>query len=263
VAILALAFTPIFGDTYTPDGWHEVGTSGEPAFYAPTIVDNAGGVWQDLRFRLIIDGRVEIQGVVEFTRGYDESLLFTLPIGYRPDNHLRIPVISEYEFFSMTDDYFPGATLIVYPDGRVYLDDEPNGAGNMVGIQTTFTIDISESDFATIQGPAGDNGADGADGIHSSGAGWIKYTNGTMICWQNITASYSNTNVWTSGQLTWPQAFSSTPTATMSSTHAGWRYADLQSFDAISATNYNLRIHLHAVVTASGTVMVIAIGPWQ
>lgn len=64
----------------TQEGWHFVGTAGEPAFQNSFVVN--GNI--AMRFRKTPAGVVEIQGDVTSTAA-DDTIVFTLPVGYRPD----------------------------------------------------------------------------------------------------------------------------------------------------------------------------------
>lgn len=64
--------------------WRYVGTSGEPSFENGWL--NYGASWGDVRFRKHHDGLVELQGLAR--DGSQNSSVFTLPVGYRPNQNL-------------------------------------------------------------------------------------------------------------------------------------------------------------------------------
>lgn len=65
--------------------WIVVGDTDAPAF--ENGWSSAGGGFQALRFRWLLGGGVELQGSV--TGGTLGTTVFTLPVGYRPDNEIR------------------------------------------------------------------------------------------------------------------------------------------------------------------------------
>ena len=77
---------PVAGD---PEGWHEIGDSGEPTFLSGWI--NYGGSNFICGFRKI-DNQVFIRGVIK--SGTVGQAVFTLPIGYRPPSVQRVPCVS-------------------------------------------------------------------------------------------------------------------------------------------------------------------------
>lgn len=60
--------------------WHEVGESGEPVFQ--NSWGNYGGIYATLAFRLDASGYVHLKG--RATGGADDTIVFTLPVNYRP-----------------------------------------------------------------------------------------------------------------------------------------------------------------------------------
>ena len=66
-------------DTDT-DGWREIGGSGEPSFENGWI--NYGGGFNTCAFRKDSQGFVHLKGMTK--SGTDDSVIFTLPAGYRP-----------------------------------------------------------------------------------------------------------------------------------------------------------------------------------
>ena len=87
--------------------WHYVGDTGEPTFQ--NSWDNAGGGLTPMRFRRLVGGGVEIQGSV--TGGTPGTLVFTLPLYYRPDFELRL---------AASDDAGGFLVFRVLADGSVY-----------------------------------------------------------------------------------------------------------------------------------------------
>lgn len=86
-------------DPSDPGPWHNVGDSGEPAFQ--NSWENVGTGLAPMRFRLIIGSplaagdsgtpqgnSIEIQGSV--IGGLTATVIFTLPVGYRPSHELRL-----------------------------------------------------------------------------------------------------------------------------------------------------------------------------
>jgi hypothetical protein len=124
--------------------------------------------------------------------------------------------------------------------------------------------DLTTGDLK-ITGSFFSNGSLIIDYASGANGAYVKLLMGTekvLICWRGVSMSYSATNVWTSGTLTWPAAFNATPVALMSCSQVSSRYADLQSYDSLSSTQYSLRVHLHASVSSSGTCYAYAIGTY-
>lgn len=61
--------------------WHEVGASGEPVFQ--NSWGNAGGLYDTLAFRIDSSGYTHLKG--RATGGAANTIIFTLPVNYRPD----------------------------------------------------------------------------------------------------------------------------------------------------------------------------------
>jgi hypothetical protein len=101
---------------YTPgivDRWHYVGAAGEPAFQNNWM--NYGGSDVPLRFKLLPDGSLKVEGVI---KNGTAITVFTLPAGYRP----ATKNIYDYCF------HWNGSTrgcgrVEAIPSGNVYIVD--------------------------------------------------------------------------------------------------------------------------------------------
>lgn len=78
-------------NSLTSEGWHEVGTSGEPAFQNLWV--NFGAPYNTAAFYKDGFGRVHLRGVI--TSGTSGAAAFTLPTGYRPSATLLFPPASK------------------------------------------------------------------------------------------------------------------------------------------------------------------------
>lgn len=67
--------------SFTPEGWRQVGATGEPAFQNSWVNYSAG--YQTAAFYKDKSGRVHLRGLVK--SGTDGTVIFTLPVGYRPE----------------------------------------------------------------------------------------------------------------------------------------------------------------------------------
>ena len=74
--------------------WHEVGTSGEPAFAGTWA--NTGGAYNTLAFYKDPWNRVHIKGHI--SSGTLNTATFTLPIGYRPSATIELGTIANTAF---------------------------------------------------------------------------------------------------------------------------------------------------------------------
>lgn len=66
----------------SPDGWHAVGGSGQPAFQNAWAA--AGGAYSVPRFRRQPNGMVVLSGLAQNASALANSVVFTLPAGFRP-----------------------------------------------------------------------------------------------------------------------------------------------------------------------------------
>ena len=109
------------------DPWHYIGTGSEPAFQ--NSWSDYGSPWGSPRFRKGPDGIVHMDGLVK--GGTAGSVMFTLPVGYRPSNPngsgLHVPAVDSN--WSNAGASIPGSALLyIRSDGTVYF-----GAGGSSG----------------------------------------------------------------------------------------------------------------------------------
>jgi hypothetical protein len=110
----------------TQEGWHNVGAAGEPAFQ--NAYANAGS--RPMRFRKDPAGRVQVQGDVSSATATDDTPVFTLPVGYRPD-------VASYSPLLLTNGA-AGGFIHVNPDGTVSI--KRVATGNTAFIDYTFWV---------------------------------------------------------------------------------------------------------------------------
>lgn len=72
--------------------------------------DNTGGGLANFAFRMTEDGSVEIEGAC--TGGADNTIVFTLPEGFRPRDSKRFPIPGSLNYFQIDSD---GAVNYVVP----------------------------------------------------------------------------------------------------------------------------------------------------
>jgi hypothetical protein len=89
------------------DTWHSVGAAGEPAFQNGWVNANTGE--PPLQFTKDPFGRVHLRGHI--TTGASGSVIFTLPVGYRP-------AYQEY-ILCLQDTGAAGSFLLVAANGNV------------------------------------------------------------------------------------------------------------------------------------------------
>lgn len=115
------------------EGWHTVGAAGEPAF------QNGWGHHDinayAVKFRKRPDGVVQIRGMAR--GGASATTIFTLPVGYRPDEELIVPTLVDWN--AATVPYF----VSVKPTGVVTVT---FGAGS-----TNVWVSMAEIEFDTGQ----------------------------------------------------------------------------------------------------------------
>lgn len=97
---------PVVQSSVTQEGWHYVGSAGEPAFL--NSWGNMAGA-ESARFRKDPAGRVYFEGDV--TGGASSTTVFTLPVGYRPDRLLYFPIL--------LDGGAAGGYVLIAADGSV------------------------------------------------------------------------------------------------------------------------------------------------
>ena len=107
----------------------------------------------------------------------------------------------------------------------------------------------------------------GGGGVDSSGTGWIRFTDGTQICWQQATGT---ADVMTSGNiypdtLTFPKAFSSAPYVVLSPEYDSvYKNAVILNLGTVNTTT--CKVYLLRTTggnTTSITYYVVAIGKWK
>lgn len=106
--VIALERTP--GGGGTCEDWHAVGDPGEPAF--ENGWDNLGSPEAPVSF-MLCRGWVHLRG--GFAGGADDTTVFTLPAGYRPEyqQEMILPTTSDLSY----------ATVVVGTDGQVVYRD--------------------------------------------------------------------------------------------------------------------------------------------
>lgn len=73
----------------SPEPWHVVGATGEPAFQSG--FSNYGGGYSTAAFCRMPDGTVRLKGTFKNAGSAVTSAIFTLPAGYRPLEILSFP----------------------------------------------------------------------------------------------------------------------------------------------------------------------------
>lgn len=99
----------------TPEDWHAVGAVGEPAFQNGWV--NYGDIWSTCEFYKDQIGIVHVKGLVK--SGTINSVIFTLPVGYRP-THVS-------HFVALGNSTTPINTGLLYPNGDVKQRTGSNG----------------------------------------------------------------------------------------------------------------------------------------
>jgi hypothetical protein len=77
------------------EGWHHVGSAGEPSFQNGW--SNWGAGWPGAAFRKLPDGTVRIKGTVK-NGSVGQFAVFTLPPGYRPGENFEAATVSNGAF---------------------------------------------------------------------------------------------------------------------------------------------------------------------
>ena len=118
-------------------------------------------------------------------------------------------------------------------------------------------------------GPTGPRGATGATGpqgpagtsaVASSGTGWVRFADGTQMCWGSSTMKYGD-----SISITFPQAFKSSPSVTATYTESGNMqvYFKATKVTATAVTLYKSQIGGSSVAGANYAFCWTAVGRWK
>ena len=118
-------------------------------------------------------------------------------------------------------------------------------------------------------GPTGPRGATGATGpqgpagtsaVASSGNGWVRFSDGTQMCWGSSSMKYGD-----SVSITFPQAFKSAPSVTATYTESGdiGVYFKATSVTTTAVTFYKCKISGSSVVGATYAFCWSAVGRWK
>ena len=118
-------------------------------------------------------------------------------------------------------------------------------------------------------GPTGPRGATGATGpqgpagtsaVASSGTGWVRFSDGTQMCWGSSTMRYGD-----SISITFPQAFKSSPSVTATYTESGDMqvYFKATKVTATAVTLYKSQIGGSSVAGANYAFCWTAVGRWK
>jgi hypothetical protein len=134
------------GASVTMEPWHNVGAAGEPAF--ATGWANYGGSFQTVGFRKDPLGIVRLRGLANMAAG-GTTLIFTLPVGYRPLKPVLCTADSSTEPAASTVDIRIDTTGVVNVVSA-------NVAGNWISLdQIAFDTETVFSMPTGPQGPAG------------------------------------------------------------------------------------------------------------
>ena len=117
----------------TWEDWHYVGEAGEPAF--GTDWTNVGTPWPAMAFRHREAGVVDLIGTVE-AGATAAGTLFTLPVGYRPNEQAYMPMILQRSAVKS------GQLLVINDNGAVEPTDSST-TGDTVYIAGCFFIDTA------------------------------------------------------------------------------------------------------------------------
>jgi hypothetical protein len=139
------------------DGWHLIGTAGEPAFQNNWV---SYGIDRKPRYRKQANGMVKLAGALK--SGTNSTTAFTLPVGYRPSS-----VVSYTGLFSGG----PGQITIL-PTGEVQLSNIGSSNGAIQAV-----IDVVEFDTETVSqilvGPKGDPGEPGPAMVNLTAVNYV------------------------------------------------------------------------------------------
>lgn len=151
-------------DPLYPGEWHYVGEAGEPAFQNSWANDTSDPENTPLRFRWQVSRTIEIEG--DITGGSVETVIFTLPDGYRRDFTIRLVAV---------DSSNNVLVLLVEPSGDVsFLGAAAGPVGPAGGPGGPGPTGATGPQGATgspagATGPIGATGATGATGPTGAG----------------------------------------------------------------------------------------------
>ena len=136
---------PAGPSTVPIEDWHNIGAAGEPAFQGTWVANGTQPSYNPPGFRKRPDGVVELRGSVK--SGTLNTTVFTLPVGYRPVNGIRISTQAH------------NGTAVVA--GMIYVD-AATGNVQIYG-STNADCGLEDVEFSTDQatyptGPKGDKG---------------------------------------------------------------------------------------------------------
>ncbi|HEX9887997.1 MAG TPA: hypothetical protein VGA69_00845 [Nitriliruptorales bacterium] len=131
LAAASLDLVRVAGGAQADADWHEVGTSGEPAFgtgWDSYDSFNGAALFGPVAFRILPSGLVVIKGAADGSASAG-STIFTLPAGYRPAHERRFAAIRQNLF----------GQLLVQADGTVKTLGA--SAGDYVALDCAFYAD--------------------------------------------------------------------------------------------------------------------------
>lgn len=76
-------------ELYQPEPWHEIGATGEPAFKNSWVNEGTAGN-ETAGFRKTPSGSLRIKGLIDSGTIADGTVVFTLPVDYRPTNVIKV-----------------------------------------------------------------------------------------------------------------------------------------------------------------------------
>lgn len=108
-------------------------------------------------------------------------------------------------------------------------------------------------------GATGPQGPAGTSAVASSGTGWVRFSDGTQMCWGSSTMKYGD-----SVSITFPQAFKSTPSVTATYTEGDdMNICYSATRTATAATFHKYKISGSSVVGATYAFCWTAVGRWK
>ena len=116
-----------------------------------------------------------------------------------------------------------------------------------------FKGDKGDKGDTGATGPQGPQGPTGASGVASSGSNWVRFPDGTQICWNSATTSSGNSFV--SRTFTYPVGFSAVPVVIIN-TVGPYGTAE-SSVTGITTTN------VHFDTYGDSTTEIIVFGRWK
>jgi len=128
------------------EAWHEVGQPGEPAFNAPWVSEpqSVGPIcsaWSSgcpeygsVAFYKDSDDLVHLRGVAKMTSNSGSTIIFQLPLGYRPASASTFPVLNSLS---------PDMAVTIYGDGWIQIGSYPGFVGFPPGEQRFWLDGIS------------------------------------------------------------------------------------------------------------------------